>query len=255
MVLTVDIGNTNIVLGVFEEGELTFTARISTDKARTADEYSVLLRGIFEINGFDLSRFEGIILSSVVPQLNAVVEYALSRFTSVRIKRVGPGIKTGFQILADNPAELGADMVCNISGALGEFQGPLVVVDLGTATTFTAVNADGNIYGVIIAPGVRIAAEALWGGTAQLPHIPLNGEVKVLGSNTVECMRAGIVGGTAAMVDGLVQRIEKEAGCPVKLIVTGGISELLIPHIQHPLYHRPNLLVTGLYRLYCQNSK
>ena len=255
MILTVDIGNTNIVLGVFREEELVFTARISTDKDRTADEYSVLLRGIFEINGFDLSRFEGIILSSVVPQLNSVVEYALSRFTPVRIKKVGPGIKTGFKIIADDPAELGSDMVCNAAGALSEFSGPMVIVDFGTATTFTAVNADGNIYGVIIAPGMRISAEALWGGTAQLPHIPLNGEVKALGSNTADCMRIGIVGGAAAMVDGLVQRIEEEAGGPVELVVTGGVSELLVPHIRHPLHHRPDLRVTGLYHLSRRNSR
>ena len=167
MVLTVDIGNTNIVLGVFDQDELVFTARVSTDKNRTADEYSVLIHGIFEINGFDLSRFDGIILSSVVPQLNSVVAYALGRFTSVRIRTVGPGLRTGFRILADDPTELGSDMVCNVAGALSEFEGPLTIVDFGTATTFTVVNAQSDICGVIIAPGMRISAEALTGGTAQ----------------------------------------------------------------------------------------
>lgn len=161
MVLTVDIGNTNIVLGVFDQDELVFTARVSTDKNRTSDEYSVMIHGIFEINGFDLSRFDGIILSSVVPQLNSVVAYALGRFTSVRIRTVGPGLRTGFRILADDPTELGSDMVCNVAGALSEFEGPLTIVDFGTATTFTVVNAQSDICGVIIAPGMRISAEAL----------------------------------------------------------------------------------------------
>lgn len=163
MILTVDIGNTNIVLGVFDQDELVFTARVSTDKNRTADEYSVMIHGIFEINGFDLSRFDGIILSSVVPQLNSVVAYALGRFTSVRIRTVGPGLRTGFRILADDPTELGSDMVCNVAGALSEFEGPLTIVDFGTATTFTVVNAQSDICGVIIAPGMRISAEALTG--------------------------------------------------------------------------------------------
>ena len=184
MVLTVDIGNTNIVLGVFDQDELVFTARVSTDKNRTADEYSVMIHGIFEINGFDLSRFDGIILSSVVPQLNSVVAYALGRFTSVRIRTVGPGLRTGFRILADDPTELGSDMVCNVAGALSEFEGPLTIVDFGTATTFTVVNAQSDICGVIIAPGMRISAEALTGGTAQLPPIPLDGEVKVFGRHS-----------------------------------------------------------------------
>ena len=247
MVLTVDIGNTNIVLGVFDQDELVFTARVSTDKNRTADEYSVLIHGIFEINGFDLSRFDGIILSSVVPQLNSVVAYALGRFTSVRIRTVGPGLRTGFRILADDPTELGSDMICNVAGALSEFEGPLTIVDFGTATTFTVVNAQSDICGVIIAPGMRISAEALTGGTAQLPPIPLDGEVKVFGRNTVD--------GTAAMVDGMLARIEEELGTPVKLIVTGGISELLVPQIRHELVHRPNLLVQGLYSLYKRNTR
>ena len=255
MVLTVDIGNTNIVLGVFDQDELVFTARVSTDKNRTADEYSVMIHGIFEINGFDLSRFDGIILSSVVPQLNSVVAYALGRFTSVCIRTVGPGLRTGFRILADDPTELGSDMDCNVAGALSEFEGPLTIVDFGTATTFTVVNAQSDICGVIIAPGMRISAEALTGGTAQLPPIPLDGEVKVFGRNTVECMRSGIVGGTAAMVDGMLARIEEELGTPVKLIVTGGISELLVPQIRHELVHRPNLLVQGLYSLYKRNTR
>ena len=255
MVLTVDIGNTNIVLGVFDGDRLTLSARISTDKSRTSDEYSVMLKGIFEINGLDLSRFEGIILSSVVPQLNEVMCRALSRFTAVRVLTVGPGLRTGFQILADDPTELGADQVCNVAGALTEFAGPLVIADSGTATTLTVVNSQSNICGVIICPGLRLAAEALAGGTAQLPHIPLEGPVKAYGRNTVECMRTGIVGGTAAMIEGLVRGVERDFGEPVRLILTGGMSQLLLPHIERPVEHRPDLLVHGLYSLYKRNAR
>lgn len=154
-----------------------------------------------------------------------------------------------------NPTELGSDMVCNVAGALSEFEGPLTIVDFGTATTFTVVNAQSDICGVIIAPGMRISAEALTGGTAQLPPIPLDGEVKVFGRNTVECMRSGIEAAQRRWVDGMLARIEEELGTPVKLIVTGGISELLVPQIRHELVHRPNLLVQGLYSLYKRNTR
>ena len=253
MVLTVDIGNTNIVLGVFDQDELVFTARVSTDKNRTADEYSVLIHGIFEINGFDLSRFDGIILSSVVPQLNSVVAYALGRFTSVRICTVGPGLRTGFRILADDPTELGSDMVCNVAGALSEFEGPLTIVDFGTATTFTVVNAQSDICGVIIAPGMRISAEALTGGTAQLPPIPLDGEVKVFGRNTVECMRSGIVGGTAAMVDGMIARFAEALGQQPHVVVTGAFAPLVTRCLHVPHEHDANLVLDGLRLIWEKN--
>ena len=167
MVLTVDIGNTNIVLGVFDGDRLTLSARISTDKSRTSDEYSVMLKGIFEINGLDLSRFEGIILSSVVPQLNEVMCRALSRFTAVRVLTVGPGLRTGFQILADDPTELGADQVCNVAGALTEFAGPL-----GHCGLRHRHHPDGGQQPVEHLRGHHLSRAAAGGGGAGRRHRP-----------------------------------------------------------------------------------
>ena len=254
--MTVDIGNTNIVLGVFDGDRLTLSARISTDKSRTSDEYSVMLKGIFEINGLDLSRFEGIILSSVVAAAQrGHVPGAEPVHRCAGAHRRARACAPVSRFWPTTPTELGADQVCNVAGALTEFAGPLVIADSGTATTLTVVNSQSNICGVIICPGLRLAAEALAGGTAQLPHIPLEGPVKAYGRNTVECMRTGIVGGTAAMIEGLVRGVERDFGEPVRLILTGGMSQLLLPHIERPVEHRPDLLVHGLYSLYKRNAR
>lgn len=255
MVLVVDIGNTNIVLGAYVDDVLTFTARIATNKDKTADEYSVILNGIFSLNNISTEKIEGVIISSVVPPLTGVFETSLKHFTTVPFMIVGPGIKTGFIIKIDNPAQLGTDMVCNVAGALAEFKkGPLIVIDMGTATTITVVDENGNILGGSISPGLRLSLNALSGGTAQLPFINLDQIKKVIGTNTIDCMQSGVICGCASMIDGMVDRISRELNANPKIIITGGMSSKVIPHCMHDLYHRPNLLVEGLYNLYLKNK-
>ena len=255
MVLVVDIGNTNIVLGVYENEELMFTARIATNKEKTADEYSVILKGIFALNDVVPKQIQGIIISSVVPPLTSIFENSLSRFTQAKMLVVGPGIKTGFTIKIDNPAQLGTDMVCNVAGAIAEFgKCSMIVIDMGTATTITVVDCKGDILGGSIAPGLRISLNALSGGTAQLPYINLDQVKNVIGTNTIDCMQSGVIYGCASMIDGMIDRISQELGCKPKIILTGGVSSKVIPHCKHEVEHRQNLLVSGLYSLYLKNS-
>lgn len=255
MVLVVDIGNTNIVLGVYENDELTFTARIETNKNKTSDEYSVILNGIFSLYNVDPKKIMGVMISSVVPPLTGVFQTSLSHFTKAPIKVVGPGIKTGFVIKIDNPAQLGTDMVCNVSGALAEFKtGPFIVIDMGTATTITVVDKKGDILGGSISPGLRLSLNALSGGTAQLPFINLDQVKKVIGTNTIDCMQSGVICGCSAMIDGMIDRISDELDDTPKVIITGGMSSKVISHCKHTLFHRPNLLVHGLYTLYVKNK-
>lgn len=255
MVLVVDIGNTNIVLGVYEQDELTFTARLATVKDKTSDEYAVILGGIFSLNKVDFIKIEGIIVSSVVPPLTRILEDAFSNFTKAPLKIVGPGIKTGFVIKIDNPAQLGTDMVCNVAGALSEFQNtPMIIIDMGTATTITVVDENGNILGGSISPGLRLSLNALSGGTAQLPFIDLDNVKKVIGTNTIDCMQSGVIYGCASMIDGMITRISEELEKTPMVIVTGGMSSKVIPHCKNKLVHRSNLLVDGLYSLYMKNK-
>lgn len=254
MVLVVDVGNTNIVLGLFEKERLAFTARLATDLQKTADEYAVLLQGLFALKGVDTGSIEGIMLSSVVPPLTQVLQQAIGHFTDARLMVVGPGIKTGFVIRIDDPAQLGTDMVCNVAGALSKHGGPMVIVDMGTATTITVVDERGDILGGAIAPGVRISLNALSNGTAQLPHIPLTDVGRVIGKNTLDCMQSGVVFGAASMLDGMIDRITEELGTEPYLIATGGVSGMIVTHCKHHFDHQPDLLVQGLYALYKRNS-
>ena len=255
MILVVDIGNTNIVLGVYSDNKMEFTARIATNKEKTSDEYSVVINGIFSLNNIDTGKIEGIIMSSVVPPLTSIFESVLKRFCKTDVIVVGPGIKTGFNIKIDSPAQLGTDMVCNVAGALSEFKGPLIVVDMGTATTITVVSRDGDILGGSISPGLRISLNALSGGTAQLPFINLDNVKSVIGKNTIDCMQSGVIYGTASMIDGMVDRIAKELNEKPKVILTGGMSSMVIKHTTHEIIHKPNLLTDGLYNLYLKNNQ
>lgn len=254
MVLVVDIGNTNIVLGVYTNGKLDFSARLATNKDQTSDEYSVILNGIFSLNNIDTKKIKGAIMSSVVPPLTGIFKTVLAKFINSEVLVVGPGIKTGFNIKIDSPAQLGTDMVCNVAGALSEFKGPLIIVDMGTATTITVVSKDGDILGGSISPGLRISLNALSGGTAQLPFINIDNVKSVIGKNTIDCMQSGVIYGAASMIDGMVKRISEELNDQPKVILTGGMSSMVIKYCSHEIHHDPNLLTKGLYTLYLKNS-
>lgn len=255
MVLTIDVGNTNIVLGGFEGEELTFVSRMQTDKHKMADEYAVQIKALLEFNGYAPQRFDGVILSCVVPPVMDSLKRACSRLFSCRVLVVSPGTKTGLNIRIDNPAETGADLVCGAVGAIKRYSMPCIVVDLGTATKFLVLDQNGNFLGGPIMPGVNISLDALSQSAALLPHIEFDRIDHVIGTNSIDCMKAGILYGTAAMIDGVVSRIEEELGGETTVVVTGGISRGIIPYCRRKVSYDENLLLYGLMEIYKRNAK
>ncbi len=254
MLLAFDIGNTNLTFGAFEGDRLLFVSRMATDASRMKDQYAAEMREILRLHGVDPKQADGAAVCSVVPPLTPVLTAGLRDYLDLEPLVVGPGIKTGLNIAIENPAHTGADLVATAVGALGEFEPPLIVFDLGTATKATVVTEGGRFIGGIIAPGVGISLDALSTRTAQLPHIELQRPEKVIGSNTVDCMRSGVIYGTAAMMDGLIERMEEELGYPCTVAVTGGLSETISQCCRHRLHLRPNLLLDGLRLLYRKNA-
>ena len=254
MLLAVDIGNTNIVLGAMEDEKILFEARIATDLIRTSDQYAVDIKNILGLYNMNGSEFDGCILSSVVPPLLNSFKTAIRKVTGKIPMIVGPDIKTGLNILIDNPEQAGGDLVVGAVAAVREYESPMAIVDMGTATTITILNEDGAFIGGCICPSVKISMEALNTRTAQLPGISLQAPEKVIGTNTVDCMQSGIMYGAAAMLDGLIQRMEEEAGHPMNVIVTGGISRFVIPMCRHEMTYDKDLLLKGLWILYEMNK-
>lgn len=250
MLLAVDIGNTNIVLGAIKDGKILFEARIATDLIRTSDQYAVEIKNILELYDVKGSQFEGCILSSVVPPLLNSFRTAIRKLTGRIPLIVGPKIKTGLNIKIDNPAQVGGDLLVGAVAALRHYEPPMAIVDMGTATTITVIDQEGAFVGGCICPGVKISMEALNARTAQLPGISLQAPDKVIGTNTVDCMQSGIMHGAASMLDGLIERIEAEAGHPLRVIVTGGISRFVIPLCHHEMTYDKDLLLKGLWTLY-----
>ena len=254
MLLAVDIGNTNIVLGAYENDELKFISRIMTSRDKTADEMAVVIRDVLRLYHVEGADFTGCIVSSVVPPVTASVVPALERITHKKTLVVGPGVKTGLNIKVDDPAQLGADPVVDAVAALGKYKKPLIILDMGTATTISVINEKGEYLGGSIHPGVRLAYEALSTRAAQLPVISIEAPQKVIGSNTVDCMRAGAVYGEAAMIDGMIDRIESELGQKCTAVATGGLSYEITKHTKHEVIHDPNLLLDGLKMIYDRNK-
>ena len=254
MLLTVDIGNTNIVMGAYEGERLRFISRIITARDRTADETAVTLRDVLRLYGVDGADFEGSIVSSVVPPVTASFIPALERITGKTPLVVGPGIKTGLNIRIDNPAQLGADLVVDAVAAMARYEKPLIVCDMGTATTISVINEKGELLGGSIHPGVRVALEALSGRAAQLPVIGIEAPPHVIGTNTVDCMKSGAVIGAAAMLDGMIERIEEELGQTCTVVATGGLSAEISRHTRRKVIHDPELLLEGLRILYKKNA-
>ncbi len=255
MVLVLDIGNSNVVFGVFEREALSFTARLSTVKERTGDEWVVYLRSILSEHGVDAKDIEGAAISSVVPPITRPIAEAVEQVCACVPIIVGPGIKTGLEILIDNPAQLGSDMVSNAVAAIAQYPKPIVIFDMGTATTISVINEKGQFLGGAIVPGVRTSLEALSQRAAQLPHIAIEAPARVVGANTIESMQSGVVYGTASMVDGMVRRIEAETGCAATVVATGGLSQEICRHVEHTIIHNGELLLQGLYLLYNKNRK
>lgn len=255
MILTVDIGNSNIVLGGVEEDQIVFEARLRTDATKTSDEYCIDLKMILEVYQVSSGEIEGAIIASVVPQVLNSMQTAIKKLTGKTSLVVGPGLKTGLNIKIENPAQTGADLVVGSVAALREHEPPMIVIDMGTATTMTVLDETGALIGGCIAPGVKVSMEALTNRTALLPGLQLDQPKKAIGRNTIDCMRSGIMMGAAAMLDGMVERMEAELGSKTTVIATGGISRFVIPMCRTPMIYDKDLIVKGLAALYRANRR
>lgn len=256
MVLAIDIGNTNVVIGGFQENQILFVERVSIE-TRTPHPWSlaISIKTILEIYQIQTTEIEGCIISSVVPSINHAVRKAVEKIAHCPVLLVGPGVKTGLQIAIDNPAQLGSDRVADAVAALHEYQPPIVIIDMGTATTLSVIDGQRRHIGGMIAPGVGISMNALTEKTAQLPKISLDPPKRCIGSNTVECMKSGILYGAAGCIDGLLDRIEEELGETPTFLATGGLSEFIIPHCRHKIVLDNLLLLKGLQLIYQKNME
>ena len=255
MILAIDMGNSNIVVGGIDSDRVYFEERLTTDRSRTNLEYAIYIKNILEIHGIDISRIEGTIISSVVPPLNNTITTAIKKITGKAPMLVGSGMKTGLNIIMDNPKTTGSDMIVDAVAALREYPAPLIVIDMGTATTMSVIDPAGNYIGGVILPGLRISLDTLSIRTAQLPQISLETPVKVIGKNTIDCMRSGIMYGTASMIDGIIDRMEAELGEKTTVIATGGLSRFVMPLCRHDIIIDNALLLKGLFILYQKNRK
>lgn len=253
MILALDMGNTNIVVGGIDDKKTYFVERITTSHGKTDLEYAIHIKNILEINSIAVSQIEGAILSSVVPPLNSTLLSAVEKICGVKPMLVGSGMKTGLNILMDNPKTVGSDLIVDAVAALSEYPCPIIIIDMGTATTMVVVDQSGNYVGGVILPGLRVSLDSLSNRTAQLPHISLDMPGKVIGKNTIDCMRSGIMYGNASMIDGIIDRMESELGSKATIVATGGLSKFITPLCKHHIIYDDALLLKGLLILYERN--
>ena len=253
MILTADIGNTNITLGVFDGDDPVCISRLATQRHRTADQYAIELNSIFKLENID-TRFEGAVISSVVPEITRSLKEAIKKVTGCNALVVAAGIKNGLKIATDNPKELGADLVAGAVGAIAQYPLPCLVIDLGTATKISVIDENGIFAGCTIAPGIGISLDALATRTSQLPAIELTAPSHAIGTNTIECIRSGTVLGNAAMLDGMADRLEKELGKPIKtLVATGGLAKEVVACCNKKIIYNKDLVLQGLLAIYRKN--
>ncbi len=255
MILTVDIGNSNIVFGCVKGNDILFEARVRTDATKTSDEYCVDLKIILDVYGIDFRNIEGAIIASVVPQVLNSLKTAIKKLTGKNPLVVGPGLKTGLNIKIDNPSQTGADLVVGCVAALREHAAPLIVIDMGTATTMVVLDETGALIGGSISPGVKISLNALTDRTALLPGLQMDQPKKAIGRNTIDCMRSGVMLGAACMLDGMVDRMEEELGQKTTVVITGGIAKFIAPLCRREMIYDKDLLVKGLVALYRENTR
>ncbi len=255
MLLAIDIGNTNIVIGCIQNDEILFEARIATDRTRTSDQYGVEIMTMLQAFGVRKEDLSDCIISSVVPPVFNSVRTGVIKVIGKQPIVVGPGLKTGLNIQVDVPSQVGSDRIVIAVAALAEYEAPLILMDLGTATTIEVVEP-GNVYmGGVIIPGVKVSVDALTSRAAQLPGISLDQPKSVIGKNTVDCMRSGIMYGTAGMIDGIIDRMEEELGHKSTLVATGGMAQFVTPLCKHEIILERDLLLKGLNILYKKNKK
>jgi len=255
MLLAIDVGNTNIVYGLFDGTVLRENWRLATDRGKTADEYGVFIRSLFQSAGVQMNEVHSVVLASVVPPLTPIMRHLIDRMFHIRPLVVSTAMKTGITWQVVSPSEMGADRIADCVGGYMKYGGPCIVVDFGTATTFNFVTGDGRYLGGSIAPGLLNASESLFIKTAKLPRIELERPATTLGKDTITQMQVGVVWGEVFMVDGMVRRIREDSGCPdARVILTGGLSGVVVPGLQTPCVYDPNLTLDGLRLLYELNS-
>ena len=255
MILAIDIGNSNIVIGGVENEEIVFEARLRTETTKTSDQYCVDLKILLDVYGIEKTQIEGSIIASVVPQVLNSMQSAVKKLTGQQSLVVGPGLKTGLNIRLENPSQTGADLVVGCVAALKEHKPPLIVVDMGTATTMVVLDETGALIGGSISPGIKISMDALTDRTALLPGLQLDQPKRVIGRNTIDCMRSGIMTGTACMLDGMIQRMEEELGQKTTVVATGGIARFVLPLCRREIVYDKDLLIKGLVALYLDNKR
>jgi type III pantothenate kinase len=255
MLLAIDIGNTNILIGGIRDNKIMFKARIATDRTRTSDQYGVEIKNMIEALGYRISDISDCIISSVVPPVFNSVCTGVIKIIGKQPMVVGPGLKTGLNIHVDVPSQVGSDRIVIAVAALAEYKAPLILIDMGTATTIEVVEPENLYLGGVIFPGVKVSLDALTSRAAQLPGISLDQPKQVIGKNTIDCMRSGTMYGNAAMIDGIVDRIEEELGHSSTLIATGGLAQFITPLCKRKVIVEKDLLLKGLNLLYQKNKK
>ena len=254
MILAIDMGNSNIVIGCIDDEKSYFEERLSTDKSKTALEYAIGFHTVLELYNIDVSRIEGAIISSVVPPLTNVVKSAVEKIIGKTPLVVGPGIKTGLNLQMDNPRSVGSDLIVDAVAGITEYGAPLILIDMGTATTMSVVDKDNNYVGGVIMTGLRLAMESLSSRASQLFNVSLEVPKNVIGKNTTDCMKSGIVLGNAACIDGMIDRLEEELGYSTTVVATGGLAHVVIPLCKHNIIVDDALLLKGLKIIYDKNK-
>lgn len=255
MILAIDVGNTNIVIGCIEGGDIRSIVRIQTNDRATEVEYAIKLKQVLELYNIDPAGFEGAIISSVVPQVTEALTLAVRDTAGLDCLVVAPGMKTGMNVRIDDPGTLAGDLVVGSVAAIAAYGAPVIVLDMGTATTMVVIDKNNCYIGGAIIPGVKLSYSALASGTSLLPDISITPPKKAIATNTVDSMRSGAVFGTAATIDGMVERMEKELGYECKIVATGGLAHSITPYCRRKIICDNDLLLKGLWTLYLKNRK
>lgn len=255
MILAIDVGNSNIVLGTIENGEISNIVRIHTDLRLTGTEYALKIRQIADFYGIELEKMEGAIISSVVPPVTESLKLAVERTVGKKPMIVGPGMKTGMNVRIDDPSTVAADLIVSSVAAITYYGSPVIVIDMGTATTMVVIDREGCYKGGAIVPGLKLSYASLASGTSLLPDISIIPPKKIVATNTVDCMRSGAVYGTAALLDGMIERMEEELGYKCAVVATGGLAQSIVGHCRHEISYDGDLILKGLWTLYQKNTK
>ena len=255
MILAIDIGNTNIVLGCMEEGKCIFVERLSTVRTKMELEYAIDIKNVLDIYHIKRSELKGGIISSVVPQITTVVKLAVEKILGGEALVVGAGIKTGLNIRIDNPAQLGSDLVVDSVAAIAEYPAPMLVFDMGTANTVCVIDKNKNYIGGMIYPGIGVSLDSLTANASQLGGIGIEAPGHIIGKNTVECMKSGVIYSSAEAIDGIIDRLVEEMTGDVTVIATGGLAKKIVPFCRRKIILDDNLLLKGLEIIYRKNRK